>query len=160
MVNLTYRISDSEAAPSETTIKGAPLTNYEIDANFKAIVDDLSLKAYSDEPTFTGTVTFDTTGAVTLPLGSTEQRPEEAVPGMMRINTDYGYPEYYNDGTWSSIASGATGAKNDQIFYLNDQVVNYDYSIPERKNAMTAGKVTLADGVTVSIPESSRLIVL
>ena len=41
MVNLTYRISDSEPAPQETTVKGSPLTNYEIDANFKALADEL-----------------------------------------------------------------------------------------------------------------------
>ena len=41
MVNLTYRISDSEPAPQETIVKGSPLTNYEIDANFKALADEL-----------------------------------------------------------------------------------------------------------------------
>ena len=160
MVNITYRISDSEPAPQETTVKGSPLPNYEIDANFKALVDELGLKAVSESPTFTGTVRFNTTGAVIMPLGTTEQRPTVPEYGMFRINTSYGNFEYYKDGNWSSIAAGATGSKNDQIFYLNDMVVNNNYEIPASKNAMTTGKVTLNDGVTVTIPEGSRWVVL
>ena len=79
---------------------------------------------------------------------------------MFRINTSYGNFEYYKDGNWSSIAAGATGSKNDQIFYLNDMVVNNDYEIPASKNAMTTGKITLNDGVTVTITEGSRWVVL
>ena len=160
MVNLTYRISDSEPAPLKTTVKGSPLTNYEIDANFKALVDELGLKATLESPTFTGTVSFDTTGAVIMPSGTLEERPSSPVYGMFRINTTYGSFEYYKDGNWSSIAAGATGSKNDQVFYLNDKVVNYDYEIPSTKNAMSAGTVAIKDGVTVTIPDGSRWVVV
>ena len=70
MVNLTYRISDSEPAPLKTTVKGSPLTNYEIDANFKALVDELGLKATLESPTFTGTVAIKDGVTVTIPDGS------------------------------------------------------------------------------------------
>ena len=79
---------------------------------------------------------------------------------MFRINTTYGSFEYFKDGNWSSIAAGATGTKNDQVFYLNDKVVNYSYEIPSTKNAMSTGKITLNDGVTVTIPDGSRWVVL
>lgn len=41
MVNLTYRQSTTPTVPTETTAKGAPLTNAEIDGNHKAISDEL-----------------------------------------------------------------------------------------------------------------------
>ena len=160
MVNITYRISDSETAPLETTVKGSPLTNYEIDANFKALVDELNIKAPIDSPTFNGTVSFNTNGAVVMPYGTIEQRPTEPVYGMVRINTTIGNFEYFRDGNWTSIASGATGSKGDQVYYLNDKVVNYSYEIPSTKNAMSTGKIALNDDVTVTIPDGSRWVVL
>lgn len=47
MANLKYRASSTEANPSSTTIKGTPLTNLEVDANFKSLNDELILKATS-----------------------------------------------------------------------------------------------------------------
>lgn len=160
MVNLTYRIASNPTLPSKTTVKNAPLTNQEIDANFKALVDDLGLKALKNNPVFTGTAKFDTNGAVIMPYGTTEQRPTNPQYGMFRINSSYGNFEYYKDGEWSSIAAGATGSKNDQIFYLNDQVVHNDYTIPDTKNAMTAGRITLEDTVTITIPSNSRWVIV
>lgn len=50
---------------------------------------------------------------------------------------------------------GATGGGNDAVFYLNDIVITADYAIPVGKNAMTAGAITIADGVTVTVPNGS-----
>lgn len=160
MVNLTYRIASDLPSPPKTTVKNAPLTNQEIDANFKALADELELKATKNNPVFTGTVKFDTKGAVVMPFGTTAERPKTPEYGMFRINSTYGNFEYYKDGEWSSIAAGATGNKNDQIFYLNDQVINNDYTVPPSKNAMTAGKVTLMDTVTITVPEGARWIIV
>jgi len=38
--------------------------------------------------------TFNSTGALTLPVGTTTQRPT-AVAGQLRYNSTTGYPEYY-----------------------------------------------------------------
>jgi hypothetical protein len=46
------------------------------------------------------------------------------------------------------------------VFFLNDQSVNTDYSIPSTKNAMTAGPITVAAGVTVTVPSGSVWTVL
>lgn len=37
MANLTYRTSATPTVPGTTTVKAAPLTNLEIDGNFKSI---------------------------------------------------------------------------------------------------------------------------
>jgi hypothetical protein len=45
MANLTYRNSATPSIPGSTTVKGLPLSNDEIDANFKAINDEVATKA-------------------------------------------------------------------------------------------------------------------
>jgi len=45
MANLIYRVSTNAAVPGSTSAKGSPLTNAEIDGNFKSINDDLVSKA-------------------------------------------------------------------------------------------------------------------
>ena len=58
--------------------------------------------------------------------------------------------------TWSApTGGGATGGGSDQIFYQNDQTVNTSYSITAGKNAGTFGPVTVASGVTVTVPSGS-----
>lgn len=63
----------------------------------------------------------------------------------------------YSDGTNINFAddrsagSGATGAGGDQIFFLNEQTVTTSYLIPSGQNAMTAGPVSIDNGVVVTI---------
>jgi len=47
---------------------------------------------------------------------------------------------------------GATGAGTDAIFFLNGQTVNTSYTIPVSRNAGSFGPVTVASGVTVTVP--------
>jgi hypothetical protein len=50
---------------------------------------------------------------------------------------------------------GATGGGTDRVFYENDQSVNTNYTITTNKNAMSAGPITVASGVTVTVPNGS-----
>lgn len=50
MANLLYRASDIAELPELTSVKGAPLTNLEVDANFRSINLELMTKG----PTGTG----------------------------------------------------------------------------------------------------------
>ena len=54
--------------------------------------------------------------------------------------------------TWAEVA---TGAVND-IFYENGQTVDANYTITSSKNAVSAGPVSIASGVTVTVPSGSR----
>jgi hypothetical protein len=60
---------------------------------------------------------------------------------------------------WAA-AGGATGGGTDQIFNLNGQTVTTSYSIPSGKNAVTAGKITVNSGVTVTVPSGSRWVIV
>lgn len=55
---------------------------------------------------------------------------------------------------------GATGAGTDRTFYENDQSVNTSYTISSGKNAMSAGPITIANGVTVTVPDGSTYTVV
>ena len=94
------------------------------------------------------------TDAVLLPVGTTAQRPTGAT-GLIRYNSDLVSFEGYNGSTWGSIGGGATGGASDHIFYLNDQTVTTNYSIPSGSNAGTFGPVSINGGVTVTVPSGS-----
>ena len=50
---------------------------------------------------------------------------------------------------------GAVGTGTDKVFYENDISVAQNYTISSGKNAMSAGPITLAASVTVTIPSGS-----
>jgi hypothetical protein len=56
-------------------------------------------------------------------------------------------------GTTAQRPAGADGYI--RVFYENGQTVNSNYTITTGKNAMTAGPITIADGVTVTVPDGS-----
>lgn len=51
------------------------------------------------------------------------------------------------------------GAKNG-IFWENEQTITSDYTITSGRNAGTFGAVTIADGVTVTVPSGSRWVII
>jgi len=85
-------------------------------------------------------------------------------PSNGQIYTDVSsgnkYTYYSNYSYWaytpdSSGGGGATGGGTDEVFYENDQTVTTDYTITTDKNAMTAGPITVANGVVVTVPSGS-----
>ena len=53
---------------------------------------------------------------------------------------------------WATAAGGATAG----VFYQNDATLAVSHSIPTNKNAVSAGPITIASGVTVTVPSGSR----
>ncbi len=90
------------------------------------------------------------TDAILLPVGTTAQQPTGAT-GMLRFNSSTTSFEGYNGTAWGSIGGGATGGGTDQIFYLNGQTVNSNYTIASTNNAGTFGPITIAGGATVTV---------
>ena len=105
-------------------------------------------------------VIFSSTGAITVPVGTTGQEPGTPSTGMFRFNTTIGQFEGYNGSAWGAVGSGATGGGPDQIFIENGQTVTTSYSIPSGKNALTTGPISINGGVTVTVPSGSRWLVL
>jgi hypothetical protein len=61
----------------------------------------------------------------------------------------------FNGLTGAVVSSAAVGGATDSIFFLNDVFIFNSYTIPLNKNAMTAGPVTVGDGVTITIQDGS-----
>ena len=59
------------------------------------------------------------------------------------------------NGRTGALTSAATGGTGNYIFYENDKTITQNYSISANKNAMTAGPVTINNGVTITIPDGS-----
>lgn len=102
--------------------------------------------------------TIDVTGTsyMKVAVGTTAQRPTMPTNGYIRYNTDLLAFEGYSNGAWTSLGGGATGGGTDHIFNLNGQIINSDYTIPVGMNAVTAGDVTIASGITVTISSGSK----
>ena len=91
----TISFGDVDALPSQTGNSGYYLTTDGTSASWD------NLKA---SPTFTGTVTISSTDALTLPVGTTAQRPT-AAQGMIRYNTTTSGFEGYNGSAWGAIGA-------------------------------------------------------
>ena len=160
------------ASPTFTGTPAAPTAAVDTNTTQLATTAFVIGQGYAKlaSPTFTGTVTaaaltatgqvtFSSTGAAVLNKGTTAQRPTP-VSGMLRFNTTDNKFEGYNGSAWGSIGGGATGGGSDDIFYENGQTVTTSYSITSGKNAMSAGPVTIASGVTVTVPSGSTWVVI
>ena len=109
---------------------------------------------------FDSTVVVNTTGSLTLPDGTTGQRPGTPATGDVRFNTTIIQFEGYNGTAWGTIGGGAKGGGVDQVFFENDQIVTTNYTLTSGKNAVSAGTITIASGITVTIPSGVAWVVV
>ena len=91
--NITF--GDVDSLPTQTGNSGYYLTTDGTNSSWD------NLKA---SPTFSGTVTFSGTEAITVPVGTTAQRPT-AAQGMIRYNTTDSVFEGYTGSAWGSIGA-------------------------------------------------------
>lgn len=99
-------------------------------------------------------LTLESTGAAIMNVGTTGERPASPESGMLRYNSTLARFEGYSSD-WGALGGGATGGGTDQIFIQNGQTVTVDYTIPTGQNAGTFGPVSIAEGITVTIPDGS-----
>lgn len=99
------------------------------------------------------TLAVSATDAMLVPAGTTAQRPTGAA-GYIRYNSTTGQFEGYTTA-WGAIGGGATGGGGEQVFWENETSVDTSYTITAGKNAGTFGPVTVASGVTVTVPSGS-----
>jgi hypothetical protein len=99
-------------------------------------------------------LTLEGTGASILNVGTTGERPASPEAGMVRYNSSTAKFEGYN-GAWGPLGGGATGGGTDTVFIQNSQTVTVSYTIPSDQNAMSTGPISIIDGVSVSVPDTS-----
>lgn len=109
--------------------------------------------------TVTSDSSFNSTGALKIPVGTTAQRPT-AADGKIRFNDDTNKFEGYNGTAWGQLGGGATGGGTDEVFVENGQIVTTNYTLPGTKNAMSTGPIEIDSGVTVTISSGARWVVI
>jgi hypothetical protein len=55
---------------------------------------------------------------------------------------------------------GGGGAEAGGVIYENNTTINANYTITSGKNGMSVGAITIASGVSVTIPTGSRWVIL
>jgi len=69
----------------------------------------------------------------------------------VRVANGY-FDTLYGDGSnLTGISAGAQGGASDEVFWCNNQTVTANFTIPNNKNAMSAGPITINSGVTVTV---------
>lgn len=98
----------------------------------------------------TGTNATPTAGAVVYADGTKQAYTLAGTTGQVLTSNGSGAP------TWAVAEAGAKSG----VFYENNTTVAADYTITSGKNAMTAGPISIADGVTVTIPDGSTWVIV
>jgi len=152
--------SDVPNSGTFTTLNVTGATIFENTAEF---TEDTSFDAdvtIGGDTTIAGYLSLTGSGAAKLNVGTTDGRPASPVDGMVRYNSATLKYEGYSNGSWGQLGGGATGGGADQIFNLNGQTVTVDYTIPTGFNASTVGPLTIASGITVTVPDNSNWVIL
>jgi hypothetical protein len=149
--------SDSDGIP--WTAKGQLIVGTGVGTDTLLNVGTNTSFLVADSTTASGLAyTSSLTSAALLPVGNnTTQRPAAPVVGQIRYNnTDNEFEGYGGSpAAWGPLGGMPTGAGGDKIFYLNSQNVTANYTLPSAplaKNSVSAGPITVAAGVTVTVP--------
>lgn len=97
-----------------------------------------------------------TTGSARLPVGSTAQRDASPVDGMIRYNsTTMGFEGYFN-GQWQSVGGGQMfGNALVKAVSYNAQVIAENITVTAGLNAYSVGDITINNGVTFTVNDTS-----
>jgi hypothetical protein len=107
--------------------------------------------------TITSDLTFSSTGAITVPKGTTAQLPGTPIAGMIRYNTSLSGFEGYTAAGWGSIGGGASA---NGAIYENKVTISSSYTLTTSTNGMSVGPITIGSGATVTVPSGQRWLVL
>ena len=99
-------------------------------------------------------VSFDSTGAIVVPVGTTAQRPGSLAQGMIRYNTDDSTFEGYDGGAWGSLG----GVKDvDQDTYIeaeqsaDDDTLRFYTAGVERMTIDGTGNINFNGGLELGL---------
>ena len=106
--------------------------------------------------TFSADSTYNGTGQIKVPAGTTAQRSGSPVDGMFRYNSDIDSFEGYVDGAWGGVGGAQAGG----VIYENALTVTANYTLTTNKNGFSVGPITINSGVAVTIPSGQRWVIL
>jgi hypothetical protein len=101
---------------------------------------------------------LDGTNGITYPSWTNSTRPADASAGETGFNTTTNLLETYSGNSaigWVSASTVANGA-----IAQNVQVVTGNYTMTANSSGSSAGPMSLANGVTVTLPSGSRWVIV
>ena len=117
----------------------------------------------------TQVVVIDTTGALTVPVGTTGDRPATLTAGMVRFNTTDGVFEGYSGNAWASLggvkdvdqdtfieAESSPGADNDELRFVTAGITAF--TVDNQQRITTPAATDLVFNVTGNIDVSNTII--
>ena len=100
----------------------------------------------------------DNTGAVTININGlgakSITKSGSTALAAMDIRAGQSYSIFY-DGTRFQLSGGVSQASGGGVIYENNTTVTSSYTLTAGKNGMSAGPLTINDGVVVTVPEGS-----
>ena len=99
------------------------------------------------------------TGAAEMPSGTTAERDVSPSAGYLRFNSTTTGFEGYDGSAWGSIGGGG-GASAGGAIYENTDDITSDYTITTGSNGFSVGPMTIASGVSVTVPSGQRWVIL
>ena len=99
------------------------------------------------------------TGSLTIPVGTTTERPTSPAEGMIRRNTTDSAFEGYTGTSWAPLGGGATGGGSDAWVVETDQTVTTSYELSSGKHGTTVSP-TINSGATITVPSGAILVIL
>ncbi len=147
-------IDDADASTARTTLGlGTAATTASTDYATSA----QGIKADDASPLATTVTKTSSTGAGLLPSGTTAQRDGSPAAGYIRFNSTTGSFEGYDGSAWGSIGGGASAGG---AIYENSNEITANYTLTTDTNGMSVSPMTIASGVTVTVPSGQRWVVL
>ena len=113
----------------------------------KLKVDQLTTTSESGTLEIVGDVAIDassSTSALTLPTGTTAQRPASPAAGMIRYNTESGYLEFYDGTDWFEVgaAKAPAGTSADPFLFPNQLLLDTSITADEGTAYFKTGSAT------------------
>jgi hypothetical protein len=96
------------------------------------------------------------TGSAVIPSGTTAQRDGSPANGYFRYNTSVNSFEGYVNGAWGGVGGAQAGG----VIFENSLTISSNYTLTTSKNGLSVGPITIASGVTVTVPSGQRWVVL
>ncbi len=117
----------------------------------------LNYNNFSNTPTIPTNNNQLTNGAGYITSTLTNEQVQDIVGNMVSGNTETGITVTYqdSDGTLDFVVGDVSATVASGCIYENSQTISSNYSITSGKNAMSAGPITIASGVTVTVTSGS-----
>jgi len=149
--------TDGSGNLSFTTVSSGGLGNISEDTT-PQLGGDLDVDGNAIVSTSNGNIAITPNGSGKVVIDGISHPTADGTNGQALVTNGSGVLSF------STISSGggggATGGGSDEIFYENDQTVTTNYSISASHNAVTAGPITVNNGVTITVPSGVRWVVV